>query len=172
MSTKMQTRPAPKAMIEHLKRLARDRDLSSLPARHREVLSDSSYLASMPTESAVNAINALNTLPVAERSEKTDKVTEIGFYRRLVAGASGMEIYKVQQSQSTGHLYAKRLTAAGEWRYDKGAIYRLTAGDRLSPEEAARYGQVTGRCACCGRELTNEESIERGIGPICWEKYF
>jgi len=28
-------------------------------------------------------------------------------------------------------------------------------------------GQRTGQCCCCGRELTNAESIEAGIGPIC-----
>ena len=25
-------------------------------------------------------------------------------------------------------------------------------------------------CGCCGRELTDPESVERGIGPICWKK--
>jgi len=27
-----------------------------------------------------------------------------------------------------------------------------------------------GECGRCGRELTKPESIERGIGPVCWEK--
>lgn len=36
---------------------------------------------------------------------------------------------------------------------------------------AIRYGRRTGQCACCGRELTNGESIERGIGPICADKW-
>jgi hypothetical protein len=38
-------------------------------------------------------------------------------------------------------------------------------------ESAIAYGKRTGICACCGRELTDPESIERGIGPICAEKY-
>lgn len=29
------------------------------------------------------------------------------------------------------------------------------------------YGRSTNTCAVCGRELTNPESIARGIGPIC-----
>jgi hypothetical protein len=40
------------------------------------------------------------------------------------------------------------------------------------PEAAAvAYGRRFGQCACCGKELTNHESIERGIGPVCAEKY-
>jgi len=35
----------------------------------------------------------------------------------------------------------------------------------------AKYGLDTGNCACCGRLLTNESSIELGIGPICAEKF-
>lgn len=32
-------------------------------------------------------------------------------------------------------------------------------------------GQRTGQCCCCGRELTNEVSIELGIGPICRSRF-
>lgn len=32
---------------------------------------------------------------------------------------------------------------------------------------AVAYGKKFGRCAVCGRELENAESIERGIGPVC-----
>lgn len=41
-----------------------------------------------------------------------------------------------------------------------------------NPEAAAvAYGKRFGQCGCCGRELSNPESIERGIGPICAEKF-
>lgn len=36
-------------------------------------------------------------------------------------------------------------------------------------ESAVRYGRLTGRCACCGRVLTDKESVAAGIGPICAE---
>lgn len=40
------------------------------------------------------------------------------------------------------------------------------------PEAAAiAYGKATGSCSCCGRTLTNQESIDLGIGPICREKF-
>ncbi|HEY3434266.1 MAG TPA: DUF6011 domain-containing protein [Solirubrobacterales bacterium] len=44
------------------------------------------------------------------------------------------------------------------------------AADPLSA--AIAHGKESGRCACCGRELTDPESIERGIGPICATKFF
>lgn len=37
--------------------------------------------------------------------------------------------------------------------------------------EAIRHGRKTGRCSCCGRELTKHASIDAGIGPICAEKW-
>ena len=43
------------------------------------------------------------------------------------------------------------------------------AGDPLTA--AVRYGKETGSCSCCGRDLTNAESIRLGIGPICREKF-
>jgi hypothetical protein len=36
---------------------------------------------------------------------------------------------------------------------------------------AEAYGLRTGQCCICSRELTNKESIDRGIGPICAEKF-
>ena len=33
--------------------------------------------------------------------------------------------------------------------------------------EARAYGKRTGICCCCGRTLTNPDSIAAGIGPIC-----
>lgn len=40
------------------------------------------------------------------------------------------------------------------------------------PKAAAiEHGKLTGCCAICARELTNDESIARGIGPICASKF-
>jgi hypothetical protein len=44
------------------------------------------------------------------------------------------------------------------------------AADPLKAAEA--HGLRFSHCSCCGRELTNPESIARGIGPICAEKWF
>lgn len=41
------------------------------------------------------------------------------------------------------------------------------------PENAAiAYGKTFGVCSCCGRDLTDPASVERGIGPICADNFF
>jgi hypothetical protein len=50
-------------------------------------------------------------------------------------------------------------------------------GDMLAEFEhdplaaAKRFGKLAGRCCSCGRDLTNDGSIEEGIGPICATKF-
>lgn len=48
------------------------------------------------------------------------------------------------------------------------ALHAIAADPKAA---AVRYGQRTGTCACCGRQLTKHASIELGIGPICAEKW-
>lgn len=41
----------------------------------------------------------------------------------------------------------------------------------VDPKQAViTYGKLTGHCAICGRLLTNEGSVEAGIGPVCASK--
>lgn len=47
---------------------------------------------------------------------------------------------------------------------------RLKAGQ--AETVFAEYGKRFGCCCMCGRELTNAESVELGIGPVCREKAF
>lgn len=53
-----------------------------------------------------------------------------------------------------------------------GAARALLAEFEGAPLAAAmRYGKLSGRCCSCGRELTDPESIDAGIGPICAGKF-
>ena len=77
-------------------------------------------------------------------------------------------------------LYVKR-APGGEYigKIDPAGIYRpsfsstpadldLLRAANVDPRAAAiRYARETGECSCCGRELTDPESIALGIGPIC-----
>ena len=84
------------------------------------------------------------------------------------------------ESANAGALYVKE---RGEYRgMIKGGKFlarncpAATADKILAfiadPKAAAEtYGIETGICCICNATLTNKESIERGIGPICGEKF-
>jgi hypothetical protein len=49
-----------------------------------------------------------------------------------------------------------------------GLLTRLSA-DPTSV--IADYGRLTGACALCGRDLTDQASVDRGAGPVCAKKF-
>jgi len=71
--------------------------------------------------------------------------------------------------------YAGKITAEGKFfavrtaRAEIAGELQEIAKDPLNAFKV--HGQVTGNCSCCGRELTNSDSIALGIGPICAEKW-
>lgn len=110
----------------------------------------------------------------------------------LVAGMyrMGEDVYKVQVAvHGSGLPYAKLLAQTGDcrecgwtqeshesdhefkaaWRFEyaPGAIKVLFPEHRMTLDEAKAFGALYGTCCVCGRTLTNEVSIEAGIGPIC-----
>lgn len=80
-------------------------------------------------------------------------------------------VYKVVKAKSTGNLYAKALHTSdygrASWDYAPGAMRHLRGAARLTLEQAAEMGTRCGVCVVCGATLTDPESVERGIGPVC-----
>lgn len=90
-------------------------------------------------------------------------------------------------SRTPGHINITDGRPYGENQYygridpEGRAFLRDTAPDPVkavlkefndNPEAAIKVqGLRTGQCCCCGRELTDPVSIERGIGPICADKW-
>lgn len=103
----------------------------------------------------------------AERQQvNADPVTECGMYR------TDEGVFRVRQSKNTGRLYAERFdptasTKSERYEYAKGVIFRLTASDRLTVEQAEELGSTHGVCCVCGADLTDPKSVSRGIGPVC-----
>lgn len=106
---------------------------------------------------------------------------EAGMYR------VGETIYKVQRAvHGSGRMYAKRLvkldapytkTSRGkevkvthEFVMASGAITRIRDEHRMTLAEAIDYGAIYGVCCRCAATLTDECSIEAGIGPVCASK--
>lgn len=81
------------------------------------------------------------------------------------------EVVKVQRAiHGSGQLYAKRLVVtdgSGTWEYAPGLVRQLAPEHKLTREQAAEFGRLYGICCICGATLTNETSIEAGIGPVC-----
>ena len=87
-------------------------------------------------------------------------------------------IFKVQRAlaQGSGHTYAKKLVlgdgygAKATFVYAPGALKLLTPEHKMTLAQAKEFGALYGTCCRCGRTLTDEGSIEAGIGPICSKK--
>lgn len=87
-----------------------------------------------------------------------------------------------ETSKNAGHVYVKRGSAYLGKITGEGAYFATgdaTEADRTQLADIGRdplaaavvHGKQTGRCSCCGRALENEESVQRGIGPICAQKW-
>jgi hypothetical protein len=118
-------------------------------------------------------VAAIGTARAASRvaRERSRTVTE-GMWIVGTLGEDGAEVYKVQQAvHGSGRLYAKLLTDEG-FVFAPGVLRHLTEqGRKMTAEEGRQYGQLYGVCCRCGAQLTDEESIARGLGPVCASKF-
>lgn len=128
-------------------------------------------------QSKVTKGKAKELIELAIKSKKSApkrvEEAEEGFYE--IDG----DVVKVQRGVTSGNLFAKRLVIdpelekGFEWVYVRGLVAKVKGAQRLTRERAAQIGQelkLYGWCFKCGQRLTDEESMERGIGRICWEK--
>lgn len=103
-------------------------------------------------------------------------------YKRAKYRAEGIILSLAgNNSRNAGAIYVKDMEGNYLGKVQDNLFHPVYMGDKAieplkliaeNPLQAAvRYGQQTGQCACCGRELTNRESIDLGIGPICRAKW-
>lgn len=75
----------------------------------------------------------------------------------------------------SGETYLGKVTPAGKFFASRDCTAEQAAEVArvlIDPMgEAVAHGKRTGSCAICARELTDPVSIERGIGPICAERF-
>jgi len=84
-------------------------------------------------------------------------------------GANPGALYVKADAEYQGKILGTTFTGVRNLLDDTMDALAIIAKD---PEQAAiAYGRRTGKCACCGRKLTVHASIERGIGPVCAEKW-
>ncbi len=84
-------------------------------------------------------------------------------------------LYVTDDAAYEDRTYLGKITPEGEFFSVKACTaeyfeqIKALSGDVLAA--AIAHGKKTGRCAMCNRELTNELSVELGIGPICRGKW-
>jgi hypothetical protein len=119
-------------------------------------------------QQASRTIEMLKALPDTPRPAAKERAElEAGIY--LVNG----KVHKVQRAvHGSGNLYAKILDiGTGRFEYAPGAIRQIRPEHRMSLEQAKEFGALYGVCCSCGATLTDETSIEAGIGPVCARKF-
>ena len=96
---------------------------------------------------------------------------QIGQYRFSPAPATGANpgaIYVKEEGTYLGKMLNGKFLA----RATQAATAEVLAIAADPLGEAIKNGKLTGRCAICSRKLSDPESVDRGIGPICQEKFF
>lgn len=151
---------AAQSMMEKTK--ARDAERNAQRAANTMTLDASNILGMFATAKA-NGLNRRALL--AGGTEGKLKVTPSSDTSRNAGG-----LWVTVDDEFVGGI-----SKAGEFQprnntpaWAKDALLRMTADPA---GEARLYGQRTGVCCCCGRELTDPVSIEAGIGPICAERW-
>lgn len=119
-----------------------------------------------------------------KKSEALDTAENVSFipsdYYLVDPGAYklGHTVYSIRRDKKTRVFQA--------WFYDgdkktyrrpffesdeRKILEKLTPSNRLSLKMAEKYSLDTGLCCHCGRTLTAQKSINRGMGPVCRSLY-
>lgn len=163
-----------------------------LATMRENAASDSAYLWAPLTRRGASAlIEWLRTLPRLnktietlgqwEQDERRNDVASIdvpaGRYAldTQVHAVNGTAFYKVDRPETgrwAGYVFVKQIIGSDEQKLSmkqgRAILARIAA---VGAEAAsARYGHEIGECGICGRQLTNDESRARGIGPVCAAK--
>ncbi len=181
-------KPASEKQVAFLKRLVAERVADDEYVHWLLCEIEAGHLT---TSGASVEIEVLLSKPFAKKVEqkvapKPNVEATEGYY------TFGDDVYEVRTAKA-GHKYAMLLvvkengTCGGceacdgenackryraSWKFAQGAMKNFQSFVKMSLEDAEKFGKRFGVCMCCGRLLTNPESIERGIGPICAEKAF
>lgn len=129
-------------------------------------------LSKLGASRTIAKLMAMPKVASAKPSYKQHPDLQVGVY--MIDGY----VCKVKPSQTTGRLYVSVLQDAvpGEKGTFRAKGYQwllpqLTPAHKITSEQAKAYGDVMNHCCCCGKLLTVDLSVERGVGPVCWDKY-
>lgn len=152
-------RPASDKQVAFLVSLAAERT-PEVPAERI-----TTWAAQVESKIVSDKITELLALPKAKVAPRD---IEAGVY------TDGTTTYRVYLGQNSGQMLAAKVVehdGHAEFDYAGKADRFVTAAFRkLTIEEAAKFGKATGTCIVCARRLDVPESVDRGIGPVCFAK--
>lgn len=126
----------------------------------------------------VHAVNLQAVEQAFQRAKasgiKWPKLTLDGFQLKPAGESSrnAGSIYVTKGESRDGLYLGKVLRGAFEPSRDCDERTRDSVLEAMADPlaSAIAYGKKFGRCAVCQRELSDPESVERGVGPICMER--
>ena len=161
MQTLATKAPATEAQINFLVKLLAEKIED--PAKSLDAIKRvNEHKLSKATASA--KITEYMAMPTVRKAFSSTPELDEGMYK------VGDDIFKVYHTQA-GHIATKQLTEDGFEYTGRKPLAKIKPEHRMTLDQAKEYGKVTGTCCNCGRLLTNEDSIEAGIGPICAGKF-
>jgi hypothetical protein len=152
------TTPAPAARPE---RKATERQVEFLADLLNERAHDLGEID--PAElSAARASTLITELLDAPRAKVAAHGIREGRYAYTTDGGITADHYRVRRD---GKIVV--WTAGGEWPYN-GKLNEGLEWIKANPREAAElFGRLTETCGRCGRDLSDDDSRARGLGPVC-----
>lgn len=169
--------------MAYIRRLMGERDLANDARDRLAARLDENDLATGEASQVIDWLLAQPVLPVtggsADRSGLDLTTLSSGRY------AVGDVLFRISNidAEDGGKWAGWVFVANGSEYVDErfgsqrpGGTYRGMNADLLAvilddPLAAmAHYGHITDHCGVCGRRLEDEESVARGIGPVCWER--
>ena len=144
--------------------------------------SEGTMIKPVSVQEASNVITELNGLINQAKRNKPQQLV-LPTVKPGIYNFNG-EIYKVQYNIPKTNVYAlkmvqfggNRLTEGGEvvhfkWEWAPGVVKQLTPNQMLNKDQVGELGLRYGQCIVCGRTLVDAFSVQRGIGPVCYQNY-
>lgn len=158
-------RPATQRQFDFISRLLKERDSSAVEALVSRARA-SAVAGTMSSTDASAMIEILLDQPKAEAPAAAE--VEAGIY------SMGDRVFRVYFGQNAGRMLVKEvhfLDEGVEYEYLGSARVLPVDAVRLPVEEVGALGVTSGECLICGRLLTDPESVDFGVGPICRANY-
>lgn len=174
MTAMIVTNPATEAQVRFIQKLALEQgtaqptaeQIASWDKRKASEIIDW-YLARQ------DKVDARNMAAHAAKQATVD--VPAGCYALTIdTDSNDVSFFKVDrptEGRWAGYTFVKQFASDNEYPVKGARKDMVLAAIAQDPKGASElYGRETKHCGVCSRKLTNDESRERGIGPVCASK--